>query len=566
LDQVAVLYPQAERLLVDRDLLTVMEQMWEAREKWYNIGLYFKIPSSQLDVIKSETKDDIDEMFRKMIKQWLQVGHCCNWKTVYDALKSPTVSKEPTAEKLSEWLIKGRKRKATPQDGSQSKKFLLDEPGISRGPACPTKIFGYTATYNNVVYFCSGDIIYEFDTESRNWTRCIECPHIHYGFATMGSELVAVGGLVKSDRSPTNKVLCFPLENSSTREKKGKDTQYGENKAQKQVWEEKYPQMNEKRVYPNVLVYEKFLIVIGGFMLIQDEVSRKISRKAMISMEILNVEEKCWYSNDKINLPEEFSTMDWLSACICGKDLYITAKHTDPDFEATVREYVIEDFERHGPDDYDDAVVSNTLPDYEEDIGGPYPCYSFYRCYVDTLLQISKEGNYENDVAENKFETIILWQRLQHPHHSVYMNLKPEVVNGEIQQKDEAAYLYFGACCFTLSSVNNELVAVGCQHIQSIPNERLRAILYNAYKSYIVERNRQKQRFGYDSNFEASIDEETIDYECHIYRYDAEADSWELVKSTPSNGKSSSEPSVAVVDEKLVIARASHNVIIVPYP
>ena len=85
-----------------------MEQMWEAREKWYNIGLYFEIKSSQLDVIISESKDDIDEMFRKMIKQWLQVGHCCNWKTVYDALKSPTVSKESTAEKLSEWLIKGQ--------------------------------------------------------------------------------------------------------------------------------------------------------------------------------------------------------------------------------------------------------------------------------------------------------------------------------------------------------------------------------------------------------------------------------------------------------------------------
>ena len=82
--------------------------MWEAREKWYYIGLYFKIPPSQLDVIKSESKDDINEMFTKMIKQWLHVGHCCNWKTVYDALKSPTVSKESTAEKLSEWLIKGQ--------------------------------------------------------------------------------------------------------------------------------------------------------------------------------------------------------------------------------------------------------------------------------------------------------------------------------------------------------------------------------------------------------------------------------------------------------------------------
>ena len=423
---------------------------------------------------------------------------------------------------------------------------MLDEPGISRGPACPTKISGYAATYNNVVYFQSGGIIYEFDTESRNWTRSIECPHILYGFAIMGNEIVAVGGLVKSNESPTNKVLCFPLENSSTRERKGKNTRYGKNKAQMQAWEEKYPQMKEKRVYPNVLVYEKFLIVIGGFM---HEERTKGSLKTVISIEILNVEEKCWYSNDKINLPQEFSTMKWLSACICGKDLYITAKHDDPEFEATVREIAI--------------------PNYEADLAGPYPCYSFYRCSVDTLLQISKEGN--DDVAKSKLERIILWQRMQHPHHSVYLNLKPEVVKsrqygGIPREEEEADYLYYGVCCFTLSSVNNELVAVGCQHIQSIPNEHLREILSDAYGSYRLQRNAQQGECGPDSNLEASNDEETIDCECHIYRYDAEADSWELVKSTPPNGKSSSDPSVAVVNEKLVIARGSRNVIIVPYP
>ena len=95
--------------MVDRDLLTVVEQMWEAREKWYNIGLCFKIPPSQLDVIKSESRDDIDELFRKMITEWLRRGRCCNWKAVYDALKNPTVGKESTAEKLSEWFTKGKK-------------------------------------------------------------------------------------------------------------------------------------------------------------------------------------------------------------------------------------------------------------------------------------------------------------------------------------------------------------------------------------------------------------------------------------------------------------------------
>ena len=96
-------------LLDDRDLSTVMEQMWEAREKWYNIGLNFKIPHSQLGVIKSDAKK-IDEMFTEMIKQWLQAGDCCNWKTVYDALKSPIVGEVSTADKILNWLIKGQQR------------------------------------------------------------------------------------------------------------------------------------------------------------------------------------------------------------------------------------------------------------------------------------------------------------------------------------------------------------------------------------------------------------------------------------------------------------------------
>ena len=62
---------------------------------------------------------------------------------------------------------------------------------------CPENIFGYTATHNNSVYFTHGENIYEFNVVSRNWTRCIDCPHVYYGFAAIGNELVAVGGLVK---------------------------------------------------------------------------------------------------------------------------------------------------------------------------------------------------------------------------------------------------------------------------------------------------------------------------------------------------------------------------------
>ena len=103
--------PQAERLFVSKDLQIVMEKMWEAREKWYNIGLCFEIPSSQLDVIKKDSKDT-DEMFTSMIKEWLGRGHSCTWSTAHDALKNPIVDKGSVAEKLGEWLRdKGQQNK-----------------------------------------------------------------------------------------------------------------------------------------------------------------------------------------------------------------------------------------------------------------------------------------------------------------------------------------------------------------------------------------------------------------------------------------------------------------------
>ena len=290
------------------------------------------------------------------------------------------------------------------------------------------------------------------------------------------------------------------------------------------AWKKKYPPMKKERVNPNVLVSGIFLIVIGGFMYTPDESGRNVIREPIMSVEILDVEGKTWHFNDKIHLPEEFSTMTWLSACINDKDLYITAKHNDPDFKETLR------------------VVD------------PYPCFSLYRCSVDTLLQFAQE--------ESKMEMKILWQKLQHPHDSVYLNLIPNRVSEE--GIEEADYLGFCACRYTISSVNNELVAVGCQHIQSVSNEYLRRILSNAYDAYQMYQDYSDHPYN---GLIVRNDEDTIDNECHIYRYDGEADCWEFVKSTPPNGESNSQPSVAVVnDNKLVIVRNSQTLFIVPYP
>ena len=68
--------------------------MWNARTKWYFIGVRFGLAAPQLDAIDVEEKE-VDEKFRKMVKKWLETGEGCTWNAVYDALKHPTVGIQP---------------------------------------------------------------------------------------------------------------------------------------------------------------------------------------------------------------------------------------------------------------------------------------------------------------------------------------------------------------------------------------------------------------------------------------------------------------------------------------
>ena len=63
--------------------------MWSAREKWYNIGVRFKIGVQDLEII--DKKSDVDSKFNQVIIKWLNRGVNCTWKTICDVLKNCTV-------------------------------------------------------------------------------------------------------------------------------------------------------------------------------------------------------------------------------------------------------------------------------------------------------------------------------------------------------------------------------------------------------------------------------------------------------------------------------------------
>ena len=83
------------------DLGDVLEAVWKAREKWYNIGLKLGILPGTLDAISKTANQNTDDCVSAMIKDWLKNGKPKpSWAAVAKALKSPMVGYEHLAEQL----------------------------------------------------------------------------------------------------------------------------------------------------------------------------------------------------------------------------------------------------------------------------------------------------------------------------------------------------------------------------------------------------------------------------------------------------------------------------------
>ena len=100
-DGVCVRGPGAGGKLGINDLREVQRGAWEARAKWYNIGLELGIDPGTLDVIEGNNKD-INNCFRVMLTSWLKmVQPIPTWTALAEALRSPTVGYGDLAESFS---------------------------------------------------------------------------------------------------------------------------------------------------------------------------------------------------------------------------------------------------------------------------------------------------------------------------------------------------------------------------------------------------------------------------------------------------------------------------------
>ena len=91
--------PAIEGELSTKDLRKVQRAAWDARAKWYNIGLELDIDPGTLDTIKGNN-DNIDDRFRAMLTTWLKmVEPKPTWEALAEALRSPPVGYEHLAER-----------------------------------------------------------------------------------------------------------------------------------------------------------------------------------------------------------------------------------------------------------------------------------------------------------------------------------------------------------------------------------------------------------------------------------------------------------------------------------
>ena len=83
------------------DLEQVIDKVWDARVKWYQIGLGIKIKSTDLDAIRKRHGNDPDECFCELLSVWLnQASPKPTWALLTKALKSRLVGFEQLSEKL----------------------------------------------------------------------------------------------------------------------------------------------------------------------------------------------------------------------------------------------------------------------------------------------------------------------------------------------------------------------------------------------------------------------------------------------------------------------------------
>ena len=86
--------------LSEADLGTVLNEVFDVRAKWYNIGLGLRVPAGTLDAIRGRFDDPAD-CLRETLREWLrQAAPQPTWRALVEALRSRAVGEQQLARAL----------------------------------------------------------------------------------------------------------------------------------------------------------------------------------------------------------------------------------------------------------------------------------------------------------------------------------------------------------------------------------------------------------------------------------------------------------------------------------
>ena len=77
----------------------IQNSTWDARSKWYNVGLALGLSPNTLDVIGRNHRDICEDCYRTILKEWL--GKKPTLSSLAEALRSPSVNMGHLAEQLT---------------------------------------------------------------------------------------------------------------------------------------------------------------------------------------------------------------------------------------------------------------------------------------------------------------------------------------------------------------------------------------------------------------------------------------------------------------------------------
>lgn len=82
------------------DLAEVQEALWEARSKWYNIGIRLKVKDSDLECINAVSGIEVGEKFTQMLRTRLKMLEPVTWEELCDTLNHLIVNEPTLARKV----------------------------------------------------------------------------------------------------------------------------------------------------------------------------------------------------------------------------------------------------------------------------------------------------------------------------------------------------------------------------------------------------------------------------------------------------------------------------------